>query len=421
MLPLIFLAGCLIGLWRGESYSHELEPYSYMIGKTVLVNGTIADDPDEGKNGEQVLRLRDIRIGSHSVGGTLWVSTAATAELQRSDSVVVEGRLSDGFGSFSASLYRADLKKAGRPAPGDVAVGVRNWFAGGVHTALPDTEASLGVGFVVGQKRALPPDLDKALRAAGLTHIVVASGYNLTILIEVTRRIFARISKYLAAFSGGILIVGFVAVAGMSPSMSRAALVTGLSLLAWYYGRRFHPIVLLALAAAITLLINPAYGWNDLGWQLSFASFAGVLIVGPLLQRYFFGDDKPGLIRQVLGETMSAWLSTAPLIALAFGQVSNVAILANLIVLPLIPLAMLLTFIAGMGALLVPSAATIIGFPAYLILGYMTQAAEFLGGLSWAQTSLTISPIVLIVYYVALICFCCYIWWRIRFNPLASG
>jgi competence protein ComEC len=317
-------------------------------------------------------------------------------------------------------MYRAKLVAAERPEPGDVALRARDWFSSGVRKAIPEPEASLGVGYLVGERRSLPDELDKALKAAGLTHVVVASGYNLTILVGVARRLFVKVSKFLAAFFSSGMIIGFIAVTGMSPSMSRAGLVTALSLLAWYYGRRFHPVVLLLLAAAITLLFNPAYGHSDLGWQLSFASFAGVLIVAPLLQNYFYGEEKPSVVRQVLGETISAWLCTVPLIVLAFGQFSNVAIIANLLILPLVPLAMLLTFAAGVGALLAPPLALFIGFPALVVLGYMTRTATYLGDVSWAQTELTITPVMMTIYYLALIAACGYLWRKTRYNFVRS-
>src|SRR5690606_12824753 len=207
----------------------------------------------------------------------------------------------------------------------------------------------------------------------------VASGYNLTILVNVSRRLFVKLSKFLAAFFSGGMVVAFIAVTGMSPSMSRAGLVAGLAIITWYYGRKFHPVVLLLLAAAVTLMIQPAYARGDLGWQLSFASFAGVLIVGPLLQRYFFGEAKPGVIRQIFLETLSAWVCTVPLIIMAFGQFSNIAILANILVLPLVPVAMLLTFLAGSVSLLIPAIAIIAGLPAVFVLGYMTRLTSYLG------------------------------------------
>ncbi len=420
-LIIAFLAGGVVGLWRGSIYRQDLEPYARLVGQAVMMGGRVMEDPDESKRGELVLRLGDITIDGHPIKGAVWVSTSERAPIQRSDTVTVKGRLSEGFGSFAASMYRAELIKAERPQPGDVALKARDWFAGGVRQAIPEPEASLGIGYVAGQRRNLPEELDKSLRAAGLTHIVVASGYNLTILVEASRRLFAKVSKFMAAFCGGVLITGFIAVTGMSPSMSRAGLVAALGLLAWYYGRRFHPLVLLPLAAGVTLLINPAYGWGDLGWQLSFASFAGVLMVAPLLQRYFFGEKEPGIIRQIFGETLSAWLCTLPLIVLVFGEFSNVAILANILVLPLVPLAMILTFAAGIGALLMPQLASFIGLPAQAVLGYTTHVADYLGSLAWAQTTLTITPLVFAGYYILLVGFCGYMWYGTRYNFIGQG
>jgi competence protein ComEC len=181
---------------------------------------------------------------------------------------------------------------------------VRDDFADHVRKAVDEPAASLGIGYLLGQKSALPPELVEALTVAGLTHIVVASGYNLTILVRLARRAFARVSKYLATLSGGVLIVGFIAMTGASPSMVRAGLVASLSMLAWYYGRKFHPVTLLALVAAATVLVNPSYAWGNLGWELSFAAFAGVMIVAPLLQAYFYGNEKPRLVPQILGEML---------------------------------------------------------------------------------------------------------------------
>jgi competence protein ComEC len=187
-------------------------------------------------------------------------------------------------------------------------------------------------------------------------------------------------------------------------------------LAAWYYGRRFHPLVLLSLAAAVTALVTPSYCWGDLGWQLSFAAFAGVMILAPLLHRYFFGDSKPGIVRQILGETLSALIVTAPILIGAFGQFSNVAILANMLVLPLVPLAMLLTFIAGVGALMVPAVATIVGLPATWLLGYMVNVAQYLSNLPWAVSKIQLSSVGVALCYVGLIGVCIYLWRATGYN-----
>lgn len=412
----VAVAGGIIGLWRGSVGQQELTPYKNIIGYEATVRGKVTEDPDTGKNGELVLRLGDVAVNDHTLPGMMWVSAEPRPEVKRGDIVTVTGKLSEGFGNFSASMYRTEVEKVERPMPGDMAGRVRDWFAESVRMAIPEPEASLGIGYLVGQRRSLPPELDEALQVAGLTHIVVASGYNLTILVRLARRLFVKISKYLAALSGGSMIVAFVMVTGMSPSMSRAGLVAGLSLLAWYYGRKFHPLVLLPFAAAVTLLVNPSYGWGDLGWQLSFAAFGGVMILAPLTQRYFFGEKKPGTVRQILGETIAAQICTMPILILVFGEFSNVAILANLLVLPFVPLAMLLTFLAGIGALLIPGLAGWVGAPAAWLLEYMVAVAQYLAGWPWAQTQMTINGWAVAISYALIAGLCAYMAWRTRYS-----
>ncbi len=415
-LVFVVVAGGFIGLWRGSLDQRELAPHKKIIGYSATVQGAVTEDPDVGKGGALVLRLGSVKINGHALPGMLWVSADAKPDIKRADVITVRGRLSEGFGNFSASMYRAEVVKAQRPMPGDVAGRVRDGFADKVRQAVDEPEASLGLGYLLGQRRALPPELGDALKVAGLTHVVVASGYNLTILVRLARRLFEKISKYLAALSAGTMIVAFVLVTGLSPSMSRAGLVAGLSLLAWYYGRKFHPLVLLPFAAAVTLLINPSYGWNDLGWQLSFAAFGGVMLVAPLAQRYFFGEKEPGTVRQILGETISAQVATLPILVLAFGQFSNVAIIANLLVLPLVPLAMLLTFIVGVSVLLWPASAAFVGQPGEWLLGYMVQVAKYCAQLPWAQTELKVGALAVGLYYMVLATACWFMWRKTKFS-----
>ena len=301
--------------------------------------------------------------------------------------------------------------------PGDVAVNVRDWFAERVRAHVPAPEVDLGLGYLLGLRRALPTDLAEALKIAGLTHVIVASGYNLTILVRLSRRLFVRISKYLSMLSSVGMILAFMAVTGLSPSMSRAGLVAGLSLAAWYYGRTVHPFVLLPFSAAITLLINPQFGWGDLGWQLSFASFAGVIILAPLLQRYFFGEKEPGTVRQILGETLSAQIMTLPLILLAFGMLSNVALIANMLILPFVPLAMLLVFLVGVCSG-VPFVADVLTVPTTWLLKYMTSVAQWLADQPWAQSEIAISGVTALVAYVGL---ALAIWWMARQTKFRFG
>lgn len=415
-IPIVLIAGFIIGLWRGGILQVDLAPYKNLTGFAVEIEGRVSEDPELDKNNATLLRIDVLRVEEHALTGKVWASVHEKVDVKRGDIVTLKGKVSEGFGSFAASMYRANVTKVQRPVPGDVAGQARDWFAGKIREIVPDPAASLGIGYLLGQRRALPAELDEALKIAGLTHVVVASGYNLTILVRFARRIFVKISKYLAALTAGSMIVAFVLITGFSPSMSRAGLVAGLSLLAWYYGRKFHPLVLLSFTAAVTLLVNPVFGWNDLGWQLSFLAFGGVMILAPLLQAYFFGSKKPGTIRQILGETISAQIATFPVLVAAFGVFSNVAVVANLLVLPLVPLAMLLTFLCGVIATVFPPIAFIVALPTQWLLGYMIAVANYLSSLPWAQTALGLQSWMVAILYVLLVALCIYLWRKTGYN-----
>lgn len=416
VIVVVLAAGIFVGLWRGSTQVVDYSYYQQLYGARVKIEGKISEDVEKNKRNQLILRLTDISVKGNPLGGKLWVTTTTDIELQRSDHVAIEGKVTEGFGTFIGTVYSAEIVAAQREKPGDVALAARQWFADGVSKATSEPQTSLGLGYLVGQRRGLPEELDSALKVAGLTHIVVASGYNLTILVRLARRLFEKISKYLSFIAAGSMIIGFIAVTGMSPSMSRAGLVAGLSLLAWYYGRRFHPLVLLPLAVAITVMINPSYAWGDVGWQLSFAAFAGVMILAPLMSAYFFGDTPERPIGRIMIETIAAQLYTLPILLVTFGQFSIIAPIANLLILPLVPLAMLLTFIAGIGGLLLPSIAGIIGIPAEVVLSYMTQTIIFVGNIPWALQEVSLSPFGGLLLYGLLVAITVFFWYKTRLD-----
>lgn len=403
MLSLILFAGILFGLARAMPLQNEITFYKSLSGHTVIAKGKVVDDVALGKHGDKQLKLTNVTINNKQSSGTLWVSTNTNLDIKRSFDVSIHGRVSKGFGNYSASMFRAEIISA-TDTHNDKAREVRDWFANNVRQVISEPQASLGIGFVVGQKSSLPESLEQSLKIVGLTHIVVASGYNLTILVRFARRIFAPISKYLATLAGSLMIGGFILITGFSPSMTRAGLVAGISLATWYYGRHVHPLVILPFIAALTALINPSYLWGDLGWYLSFAAFAGVMILAPLLQNYFFGPKKPGTLRQIVGETISAQIVTIPIIAFSFGTIAVFALPANLLVLPLVPLAMILVFISGLGVVITPGIAPIIGSIAQVLLNYMTSVINWFVKFPNASIEISFNEAMLVISYVVIVC-----------------
>ena len=408
----------MIGYGRGAAEIASWVDLGSVTNTQVLLSGVVREDPEPGSGSEVRLRLDSVTLNNESYGGVYWVTVVGTDAglIQRSDRVIVTGDLQSGFGTFAATMFRAQLVELQKQARFDPLLEARDVFASAIRSTMPDPEAALGIGYILGQKRALPPEFEEALLVVGLTHVVVASGYNLTILVRLSRRLFERVSRYMAVMCSGGLIAAFIGVTGMSPSMSRAGLVAGLSLVAWYYGRTIHPAVLLVVTAAVSVFVQPSYLWGDVGWMLSFASFAGVMFLAPLLQAYFYGEQKPGIVRQVLGETFSAQLVTLPIVLLAFGVISNVALLANVLVLPFVPLAMLLTFAAGVAGFLIPALAGFVALPAYWLLSYMTWAIELLAGLPWASAELQIDLPLMIAMYGALCLLIVYLKRRTKFS-----
>lgn len=416
VVPVVLLLGSLLGLFRGGGDMQQLAVYHQLYDRTVEVTGTIREDTVVKTSGAVGVYLGELRIGDGSLPGLVYAQVRTKKPILRGDTVTIKGKLQTGFGSFAGSMYGAELVDASRPYPGDMGRRARDWFAGSVQSVVQEPQASLGLGFLLGQKSALPDDLAEAMRIVGLTHIVVASGYNLTILVQFARRLLLRVSRFAATIAAGAMVLSFMAVTGLSPSMSRACLVAGLSLLAWYMGRQFHPIILLSIAAGVTVMVQPSYAWGDVGWQLSFAAFAGVMLLAPILQQFFFGDDKPGLMRQLLGETLSAYVSTLPILMASFGQVSFVAIIANMLVVPLVPLAMLATFIVGVLAFILPPLAEVLSLPLEWLLGYMVNVAMFLSELPWAKIDVQFPDWTIWAMYAGIITITTVLWWVTKTN-----
>lgn len=416
VIPVIILGSFFIGLYRGSVSLNEITKLSKYFNQTIYFSGTVVDDVDIDASGKSVIHLSNLTIYNQNIDAKIWAS-ADVSGLSKGDGLFLNGKISNGFGSYAGKMYRAQITKIIKPASKDIATGTRDTFVKAIKNSIKsEPESSLGIGYLVGQRQLLPADFVLALQAAGLTHVVVASGYNLTILVRLARRLFEKTSKYLSALFSSLMIISFIAITGISPSMSRAGLVSGLSLLAWYYGRRFHPIVLLTVAMAVTVFINPSYAWGDLGWQLSFAAFAGVLILAPLISRYFFGEKKINFVGQVLIETISAQILTAPLIIASFGQISNVAIIANLLVLPLVPLAMLFTFIAGLCQIIVPAISIVVAIPAEILLSYMVGVTNVFAELPWAISNVQFGMTGLLISYLIITIFCIYLWRVTKYN-----
>jgi competence protein ComEC len=144
--------------------------------------------------------------------------------------------------------------------------------------------------------------------------------------------------------------------------------------------------------------------WADIGWYLSFLAFFGILVLGPVITRWIYKAREPGLMPQVLIESLCAEVMTLPLVLYIFGQMSMVSLLANLLVVALIPLAMLFGLIAGLAGMLIGSVAGWFAWPAVVLLTYMLDVVHMLSRIPHVfQENHYLSAVDMVLCYLAVV------------------
>lgn len=388
--PIIILAvvaGFLLIAHRAAPDFIAQDFFKESVGRTVTISGRIIKDPDISTSEKLNITLADLKISTDdnsaatftSIAGKLFTQLDPDTDVQRSDTIILSGKLSDGFGTYATTMFRPSLREIVRPEPGDVFLKIRNFFADKVRDFIPSPQNGLALGYLLGQKSGVDKTFQDTLRIVGLTHIIVASGAHLSTLTGFAKKLFKKISRFASFLAGILLTIFFIGITGLSASMIRAGLVTGISLLLSFFGRQIKPLRLIIIVAAATLVYNPDY-LSDLAWLLSFASFTGILVVAPAIAKFFYGKDKkPGFISSMLISSAAASLLCAPILLYYFGQTSLISIVANLLVLPTVSFAMGFTFLTGLLAIVLPPLANIFGHITTLILDYQISVVNFFG------------------------------------------
>lgn len=394
ILPLIagmLIAGCRISLeLTGGSFIQQF------VGQNVEISGTVCEDEDTDESGTTI-KIDQLKINGKETAGKIYVKMSSNSEIRRSYIITLKGKLTAGFGVYAGALYRPSIISLKKPSPESPITKTRDFLSEQISRYLPEKEASLGLAYLLGLKNNLSPDLMELLRVVGLTHIVVASGTHLGILVGIARKIFGEISRFAGLLFSLLFITAFATMVGWTASITRAAIVSAFSIIAWYFGRTFRPLRLILIAMAITLLINPANLVN-LGWLLSFGSFFGIMILGPKLTNWFFKDEKPHFVAEIIITTIAATLMCAPILLYFFGTISIISLVANLLILPTIPYAMGLTMLTGILGWC-PFLPNITGWLTTILLKFHLFVIEFFG----AQTMFLIeipaeNPLVFLLY-----------------------
>jgi competence protein ComEC len=398
----LVLAAFSLGLWRGGLLQEQNLSYKDYYYQKVTVTGIASEDGFYSSGSQLEFTVGSVKIDGKSVPGKVKIKGYGAPAVYRYDLVEATGKMYPTVGSRQASISYADINVLA--TTNSLIDNIRTKFVIGVETALPEPAASFAIGILVGQRSLLPEYLMEALIIVGLVHIVAVSGYNLTIIVNFVRKIGSKLSRFQLMFISLLLIYGFILISGFSPSIVRASLVSLLSLVAWYFGRKIRPALLILLVASITAFYSPYYVWSDIGWYLSFLAFIGILIIAPIIAKVMRIKSSNDLANMAV-ESFSAQLMTTPLIMMIFGRVSVIGLIANVLIVPLVPVAMLLSFIAGIAGILLPSLSPYLAVPARLLLNLIILITEKLSTVPNAYKLMTVSFMAMSLLYGAIFIF----------------
>src|SRR3989344_4427309 len=249
----------------------------------------------------------------------------------------------------------------------DVFNQLREAIANVIKISLPEPQASLLLGILIGIKSSFPPSFYEALRVTGTLHIVVVSGYNISVLINTLGRLLIFLPLKIRFGVTLIFLLFFVLLVGPEPPVVRAAIMGAIGLLGTILGRQKDAFRILVLSGAAMVVFNPAW-ITELSFQLSFLATLGLILIFPILDR--ITPDKGGFLRDDFLTTLSAQITVWPLIAFSFVQASLLSPLANVLVLWTIPIITYLGLVATTLALIINNFTELIMIPLDFFLSY---------------------------------------------------
>jgi len=270
-----------------------------------------------------------------------------------------------------------------------------------IEYLFPEPHSSLLNGLLLGVKSSLGPDLLRAFTVTGVIHIVVLSGFNVTIIAEALMRSLRFLGVRTSAIIGSISIILFAIITGASATIVRASIMALLVIVARVSGYQSAVIKTLLFAACIMVAYNPMILLYNPSFQLSFLATLGLIIVVPVVEKYlFFIPVTVFDLRGLAAASLGTQIFVFPLLIWMTGEVSLISPIANIVVLWVVPLTMLLGFIALVISFISIQLSLIPMMFAWVALGYILSAVTLFASIPYA--SVIIPPVsivsVLIIY-----------------------
>ncbi len=429
----IAFAVCILGFTCGVfrfTYWSEAPRDKNLDAQTensTLLTGIINDEPDvrEGKTHLTIaLRFSGEASGTQAVYGNVLAIVSRYPEYHYGDVLELHGKLSypeafagkDGrifdYPTYLATkgihyemLYPSVVKieeGKGNPIVASLFL-IKEKFIHTLGMALPEPHNALIAGLLLGGKQSLGATWLERFRVAGIIHIIVLSGYNMTIVAEWLVVVFSFLGFFGSLVAGGLGIIFFAIMTGGGATVMRAGAMAILVLLARATGRTYTMGRALLIAAACMVLLNPSILAFDPSFQLSFLASLGLVFVAPVVKQKITLFKHIPILHEVLVSTLATQMSVLPVLLYQTGMLSLVALPVNLLVLPLIPLTMLLGFVAGVIAFVLPTLGFIVALPAYALLSWILGVAKIASAIPYAAITMPVGPLGVFMLYACLL------------------
>ncbi len=281
---------------------------------------------------------------------------------------------------------------------------IRTWFSESVGSVVTEPASSLGIGVVAGDVSGLNPTILDDFRISGLSHIVALSGYNVSIVADVLMKLFAYVSVTYAPLCGGIAIILFALLTGAAATTVRASIMALLLVFARYSARRYDVSRALLCAVFLMVLHNPRILASDVSFHLSVLAMIGLVYVVPIVRRKLSWVTDRFSLRDIVATTVGIQLFVTPYILHVMGLLSTVSVIANVLVLPIVPLSMALTFLSGVFGSTIPLIGIPLGWITDVVLMYVVEVARISASLPFSSIPLVISGATTTALYAIFVC-----------------
>ncbi len=418
VLVAFFCLGASLGIFRFiqfENYDHSLLVYE---GKMVSVVGKVVEEPDERESNTHLL-VSVSKINDTARTGEILVIAERYPKFSYGDVVEIDGILKkpQAFLTNTGKVfdYEAYLKSknidvfinypkislalpARRSLVGGL-IKVKNIFTNSLIKSVKEPNASYLAGLIVGARHSLSSEWNDYFRKVGLAHVVVLSGYNLTIIADTLYKVlsFLSIGRFFVYGTGIISIILFAIMAGPSATVVRATLMALIVVIAKATGRVYGVKRALLATALVMLLFNPKSLVFDLSFELSFLATIALIYVSPILEARIPFGARGSLFKGILVSTLSTQIVVLPLILFKSGILSLIAPISNLLILPLIPTTMFFGAVTGVVGAISPILDYPFAFASYLLSGFELWFVKFFAELPMTSIEVKVFPVWLLV------------------------